>query len=197
MKQIQRIVARACAEGIGTVEHLPAHDLGNFMGDDGREIILAARHAIAVVVSKNVGRAAEADITVRIVAGARYAESFGFGGGDPPLPAYRARRRQCRRGRRIAVGIQIFDERALELRVGNLVEISDAFAQSARAERIAADLAVANIDRDRDRIGEVAFVIIDHLHDVGLESRRRVGDARIPVDVDDEADDHRKDQYQG
>src|ERR1700751_5829503 len=108
------------------------------MGDDTHEIVLSGPDAV-LVVSKYIGRIAEADKTVGIVAGAGYAQSFGFRGRDPPLAVGRACRRQSRRGRRIPVGIEVGGERALELRVGNLIEIGDAFAERPRSQRLTHD----------------------------------------------------------
>ena len=110
MEQVEGIVARTRAEGIGAIKHLPAHDLTNFMGNDRLEIVLVYTDTV-LIVGKDIRTAAEADIAVRIVACTAQSQSFSFGGRHPPLSIDRARRRQTCRGGAIADGVGIGDKR--------------------------------------------------------------------------------------
>ena len=55
MKQIQRLVGLGAGEALA-VHCLPAHDFGNFVQDDGIEIVLAGSDAVGVVVIKKISR---------------------------------------------------------------------------------------------------------------------------------------------
>src|SRR5262249_13449029 len=76
-------------------------------------------------------------------------------------------------------------QRAEQLRVAVGAQIREALAECAGAERLAADLAVADRDIDTDRIGELALEILEYSIDRGGEACRSARDARIVRDIDD------------
>jgi len=175
----QRVTALSAAEALAEQINA-AHILGEFVLDDPDEVVLAGDRAVVRVISKGVD-AAETRIGIdgAAVVGAGEPERFGLGIGQPHLAGRSDRQRGC--GGRIDLG-----QRGLDRRIAVAVEIRLALAERAGSERLAVYFAVAHIDVDGNGCGNDAFQVADGVLDCGRECRRRVADAGIVDDVDDE-----------
>src|SRR5947208_3642006 len=85
---------------------------------------------------------------------------------------------------RVVGGFCVRAQSVSYLRVGVGAEVSNARTKSITAERLAVYFPIADIDVDRDRIAELTLEELDHGIDRSLETCRRAGDARIPIDMD-------------
>src|SRR5690242_5566729 len=67
---------------------------------------------------------------------------------------------------------------------GRGVEIGYALAQCRRRNLVASDFAVADRDVDRDVVMKLTYQILRCGYHVGFEPRGRIGDARVPDQID-------------
>jgi hypothetical protein len=159
---------------------------------DADEIVFALWHGPAGV--EIVGDAAgairfraEADIAVHFaVIGRQQAPGLflRIGNGDADA-AGRIARRQIGGGRLRGTGCRVGRQRALDLAVGHQIGVGDRGAEiGAEIEGLPVNLAVADVDRHRDRIEDQAVEIIRRELHRGLEAGwRRIG-AGVVVEND-------------
>ena len=131
--------------------------------------------------------AAEPNIPIDAAARAEEPQSLRFGRRHPIIAVGRVRAGQSADGGLWSADIAPAPSAFLNLRVAEVIEGCQALPEIARTQCLAAYFAVADVDVDRDRVGEPAFEKSDRICDRSFECRRRVVDARIITDIDDQA----------
>ena len=103
------------------------------------------------------------------------------------MAVYRTCGSQARRRRGVANRVGVVGQGTLQLSIGDRGHVGFAFAECESLQCLTVDFAITDVDRNRHRIAEMAFVKSDDVGDSLGKSGGRVGNACVVDNVDDQA----------